>query len=334
MKIWWLVRFLHVQLFITLMAMPILIAWGLPISALSPLGNLFFSPLLTAFLLLSSLLFFTELVCLPNGLIVTCLEWLTTIWYRLLMIADQRFLLGFAKPNPFILIALPLITVLILLHPRTRGVIRSTLYFAALITLTTGYLHFIARPRTQVCPIECNTGTVHLLRDNHELMVVDPGYIGRRLSAASWAQYTLTPHIVKTMGTTTIDHLVLMQPGTLLFEAIEQLLTKVSIKNIYLVSWDGSLSRSGNRAYYFLKKAAEQRGCNLIRIGRYPRRIMLGTTSVHIEPLETIIKKQGYTLPALRLSTCIDNETITLYAAHYVRLQEKSTYTKQQTRQS
>ena len=63
---YWLMRTIYVQLYLSLMSSPILIYWGLPVSLASPLGNILFNPLLVVFLFFSSLLFFTELLHIPN----------------------------------------------------------------------------------------------------------------------------------------------------------------------------------------------------------------------------------------------------------------------------
>lgn len=79
----WIGKFLYLQLFISLIAFPLLLCWGLPISLLSPVGNLIFGPFLTVFLFLSSMLFFTELLYLPNGWIASVLDTFTQSWLSL-----------------------------------------------------------------------------------------------------------------------------------------------------------------------------------------------------------------------------------------------------------
>jgi hypothetical protein len=49
----YLVTFTQTQLVITLISLPILVAWGLGYSVMSLVGNLLFSPVLTLFLILS-----------------------------------------------------------------------------------------------------------------------------------------------------------------------------------------------------------------------------------------------------------------------------------------
>ena len=58
MIIQWLTNFALVQLFLTLISLPILIAWGLPISCISPIGNMIYNPLLCIFTVYRTALFF------------------------------------------------------------------------------------------------------------------------------------------------------------------------------------------------------------------------------------------------------------------------------------
>jgi len=107
----WFLRFIQVQLFITTISLPILLSWGLPISLLSPLGNLIFFPVLVLFLLLSSLVFFFEIIHIPNEWLIYCLEKVTLAWFSILSIGNgATALIGFSKPPKLFLIALPLLT--------------------------------------------------------------------------------------------------------------------------------------------------------------------------------------------------------------------------------
>ena len=79
-----LLTYFHTQLFITLISLPLLLSWGLPISLASIVGNLLFAPVLSAVLLLASLIFFGELFSLPTTLLTLIFEWITHGWFSLL----------------------------------------------------------------------------------------------------------------------------------------------------------------------------------------------------------------------------------------------------------
>lgn len=254
----YIVRFIQLQLFITLFSLPILIAWGLPFSLLSPLGNLLFGPLLTLFLFLSSVIFFTELLYIPNGLALYCLEKLTSWWLFIMHADTQRWLLGFTKPSPYFLTTIVALSILIMVFKKTNGIYVSIACFSALFFGVSLYLHCMTSQHSSHSTLACNKGEIHIIVANNKLVVIDPGFIGQRLSAPSFVQYTLIPHLIKLTGKTKIDHLILLQPGELLFEAVERLCTKIKVKNIYLVCWDGPMQPSSLWRYGALRRAMQK----------------------------------------------------------------------------
>ncbi len=313
----WLLQFIQLQLFITLFSLPILIAWGLPLSILSPIGNLIFSPVLTLFLFLSCIIFFCEIFFIPNQGLIYLLEILTAAWLKILQMPDKRWLWGFHEPPVALLIALPCLAFAILIHEKTSTLYRSIFCFLGLFGAL--FLHqWLVHPRSHYHPIDCNNDTVHIFEKNNTITVVDPGCIGSRASSSSWAQYTLVPHLVKKTGKTVIDHLVLLKPGTFLFQTISQLTRCVTIKNIYLICWHGSLNKNGLRAYYALKKILHEQNISLIRVRDTPCIIESSSENpITITPLETSISRNDISYPACRVQTQIDNNNITFYSAQY-----------------
>jgi hypothetical protein len=313
----WLLQFIQLQLFITLFSLPILIAWGLPLSILSPVGNLIFSPVLTLFLFLSCIIFFCEIFFIPNGWLIYLLEILTAWWLKILRIPDKRWLIGFHQPSLFILIALPCLAFFILIHKKTSSVYRSIACFSGLLAGLIVYTHY-AQPIDCYLPIDCNAGTLHILQKSDTVTVIDPGHLGSRASSTSWAQYTLVPYLIKQTGKTVIDHLVLLRPGTFLFQTVAQLTRCVTIKNIYLIYWEGAMSKNGLHAYYALKKILQEQNVTLIRFGYAPLIIEpAAETPITITPLKTPISKNDISYPACSVQTQIDNNTITFYSAQY-----------------
>src|SRR6185436_7137348 len=99
-------RFLEIQLFITLCSLPILLAWGLPISLASLLGNFVFAPFLTIFLLLSSLLFFGQLCNIPCSFVAQALELVTDFWFWCLQWGSRDLLCELPCPPLVVSLAL------------------------------------------------------------------------------------------------------------------------------------------------------------------------------------------------------------------------------------
>lgn len=312
-----LLQFIQLQLFITLFSLPILIAWGLPLSILSPIGNLIFSPVLTLFLFLSCLIFFCEIFFIPNKPLIYLLEIISRWWLGILQIPDKRWLIGFTHPPIPLLIALPCLTLGVLLCKKTCTLPRSIFCFTVLITGLILYSSSL-QPKNNYYNLHCNKGTVHIFQKSNTITVVDPGYLGSRGSSLSWAQYTLIPYLLKKTGSTVIDHLILLKPGTFLFQAVTQLTRCITIKNVYLILWEGPMNKNGLYAYSLLKKILHEKNITLIRFGTAPITIPIPSNSpITILPLNTSITHRDVSFTACSVQTQIDNNNITFYSAQY-----------------
>ena len=314
----WLLRFLQLQLVISLTLLLILPSWGLPMSILSPLGNILCTPIFTAFLVLSSTIFFLEILCIPNDFLVYFLEKLTSLWLWLVPDFNNKFLIGFTKPPVLFLIILPIAIFATLTNKRIKTIHRSILALFILFALACTYLKVINRPASFVKNIPCNNGHVTFIYDNGNTALIDPGYIGSRISAVSWISYTLIPEIIKSCGSTNIDHLVIMQPGKIIFDAIQALLESLKIKNVYLVNFYGPLKRSTAISLYKLKDLAKTRNTIITRIGKKEKVFSLGqnsNTSICITPQDKNLKYNKTKYPGLATTYTIDNQNIKIYSA-------------------
>lgn len=110
----YLSNFLQAQLIVTIAAIPILVNWGLSISLMTFIGNLLFSPILTIFLMLSSLVFFTQLLHLPNAWLVAIMDWFTQTWAHILAYGCPSWLIEFCRPPTVLLFIIPVVTIVTL----------------------------------------------------------------------------------------------------------------------------------------------------------------------------------------------------------------------------
>lgn len=314
----WLLRFIQLQLFLTLLSLPILICWGIPFSVLSPLGNLIFGPALTLFLFVCSLLFFSELLCIPNGMLAYCLERITHYWLLIMHADSQRWLIGFIKPSSLVLILLVIATIMIMLMKKTATLHKSIIAFTLLFCFFAGYLTICNKTHARMQTIACNKGMLTIFQDKNETLIIDPGHIGRSSAAASWAQYNFMASYIKDFGTTNIDHFILLHPSGFTFQALECLCTKMAIKNLYLICWDGAMKKSGLHCYGKLKRALTNGPTALHRIGKKTISLTIGSTKIALEPLPSTIAYQDITYPAMVVRTQIDNQNITIYSAKYI----------------
>jgi len=315
----WLLRFLQVQLFINAISLPILISWGLPISVMSPVGNLVFSPFLFLFLLLCSFIFFLELLFLPNGFFIFLLQKLTCLWTKLLSFGnDTNFLVGFGRPPAIFLCAIALCAFFILYNRYTRPLVRSIILLAILLGSSSCLLKLFCVSKNFVQKIDCKEEKVTLAHSNGQTILIDPGVIGKKPSGSSWVQYTLAPEVTSSTGKNTIEYVILLQPGIRTFQAIETLCSTMHLDTIFLVYWNGTLQKNGWRAFFHLKRAAKKHGINLVRIGKQKLTVPLGKKNkLLIQPTGQTLQYHDATYPALQVSGQIDNEEFTLYAASY-----------------
>lgn len=143
------------------------------------------------------------------------------------------------------------------MHPRMRRPIYRccglTLLFIIAMVIIRAH-----EPSVLIHTMPCNKGSITIIRMHNKTMVIDPGYIGSRLSARSWIAYTFMPELIGKTGSLTIDHLMLLKPTILTFDALDELLDHASVKHVYIPSMEGELTgtykRSFGKAYAHMKR--------------------------------------------------------------------------------
>ena len=190
-------RFILLQLFISCISLPLLGYWGLPQPLLSPLGNILFAP---GFLFFSTLIFFAYIFALPMDYLLYCLEKITAAWTYLLNIQIDTPFASCVQPPLFILISLPLAALFIVTHQKINKPYKAIGFLTLLLITTHAILYFFYTSHTFVYSLPYNNGTVTIIRSHKQTIVIDPGVIGKRLSASSWCEYTLIPEIIKKTG--------------------------------------------------------------------------------------------------------------------------------------
>jgi hypothetical protein len=309
-------RWCYVHLTVSMFSFIILVCWGIPFSLLGFLGNAIFNPVLALFLGLSSLLFFTELLYIPNTYIAYALDMLSRAWlYALTLHTNLNVEIPCAQPSVLTLATLICGTAVIMLLRITY--FRKNILLVAL--LCCGLL-VSQREVATYCTDElpCGKETMHIIKHNEQLIVIDPGCLGRSLSAISYAQHTLIPHIIQHYGTHTIDHLIILKPGKLCFDAVLALLQRTVIKHIYIPLWEGSLSKSGLFTFMHLK---EQAALQETRIHRLSQQELLlvhdHNGSLLLKPLHKVICRGPIKFNAFCICHTIDKQSVTFYPSDY-----------------
>lgn len=259
-----LLRFVQLQLFLSLATLPILVSWGLPLSAMSPVGNFVFSPFLSIFLLCASLIFFAELLYIPNNWLIFCLEKITNWWIYCLSFGSKSWLIGFYKPSVWILCLFSFCAFLIVQHKKSIHLRISLTALLMLLTVTIVYLKH-TQPRTHGFTIACARKEITVATKNRKVTLYDNGAFSKKLSSRSWVQFTLLPELIKKAGITTIEKVVVENPNSLTFEALSVLCEHANVKTIELPYWDKELSKNGWRQFFTFKCILEKEGVILAR---------------------------------------------------------------------
>ena len=281
-----LLKYLFLQLFLTLCSWPLLLAWGLPLSYASILGNLIFTPFLTLFLLFSSLIFFCELVYLPSSFFAFLLEITSSCWTKLLLISSRSWLFAYPLPSIFFsfLITLGAGT---LLHYTCRSQLKKS---AALLVLLV-FVSLLLKIPSQyegTFTVPCFEGEVTIIQKGSTALLIDPGIMGRRVSASSWVLYTLIPLLYKN-GIRTIDS-ICAKPSTTTFRALTALVDTMPVKHVYLPRWKGRLKNSGWAAWEKLLSTSLKYGTKLTQVEELVT-ITLGKRTLELFAQDKITKK-------------------------------------------
>ncbi len=228
----YLLPILRIQLFVTLAALPILVYWGLAISSLTILGNIIFMPLLTFFLLISSLIFFLELICIPNYWLIWILEQLTALWLKMSPSCPKAWLLLFPQSTCILFLSaftLAVYTISLRLSALKQLLLLSLILLTSLIIAKLNFWVFTDQ-------IELNHRRAKLLiqyQPNRSLILRDHGTLNQRYGIQNWLCYKLLPALIKNFGCLTVDALYLSKTNQFTQTNLEQIQKHLNIKKIY-----------------------------------------------------------------------------------------------------
>lgn len=314
----WLINFIDLQLFLTCVSLPILIGWGIPISLFSLLGNLIFMPFLAIFLLVASLIFFCELLFIPQGPLIYILEKVGQCWLFLMQFGQRGWLFCCPLLPLYVLIPLFFAPFLIIYSRHISDQTTRIGFFLLIITglYCTSQLWHYKQQNSFV--INSGRGKWQGLCVDNKIVLIDAGATSTIKSPHSVIDYTLIPSLIKATGSLTIDHLIITKPSKCTFDAISYLLQKLTVKNIYLVSWEGNTSKQFYASFFTLKKIMGEVGCASIRIKNKIVTIAINDTNkIDIVPkaVSQNIKKNIIYKP-LVIHHIIDNRINTIYDAN------------------
>ncbi len=304
---------MQLQLFISFISLPLLIGWGLPISLLTPFSTLIFGPFLTCFLLISSIIFFLELLYLPNTWPIWCLEFITNSWLACLNLEQRAWLIGFTKPPLLILLLIPLIALAAVHHKKISSLAMRVSLLACLLVGTCIILKLFPYNYPSTETITCNNGTITFINYNKTLIMIDPGFIASKPSYESYISYTLLPEIIQKTGRMNIDHLIVFKFNKRILDALQFLATKITIQHLYIPAWKGKITPNTWYSYAKLKKTVTSYNGKIISISAHKKIYLDRTSTIFIEPRDTKdVMYYDASYKPLRIAGTLNNQTITL----------------------
>ncbi len=261
----WLLYFAYTQAVVTLVALPVLVSWGLGMSTMTFVGNLVFTPLLSAFLLTSSLIFCSELLSIPNGYLIICLEHITTWWYWLLSLGKISWIIYFAKPPTWTLFIIPCLTLFIIRTKRIPSLPQRFIWCCGLLLLGLGAFHCFTLHAKQT-PKSLNLFKKLVIHNNgKKIIVTDCGYLNRRKSVDKFIEYELKPAMITSFGTPIIDRIELKNPGSGSFATAANLCNNKLVKAIALPYFEPLTSKAAWAEFFKMRTAAQEHGVPIIR---------------------------------------------------------------------
>ena len=228
-------KIIQLQLFISIISLPILICWGLPISLMSPIGNILFTPILAIFLFLSSIIFFFELFYIPNQLIIELLSLLTNIWLKIFSFGTFKWLVTFPLKAIGLLFLIPILAFGILQNKYVNN-INNSIYCFTIILLASGiFFKRVLKNNNNIEHIANINKSITLINKNNKIIVVDHGNLSRTSTPSSFIEYTLLPQIIKKYGHCNIDTFI-TKLNKRSIDGVKFILSKTSISNIYFLA--------------------------------------------------------------------------------------------------
>jgi len=229
-----LLFFLELQLLITVVMLPILIAWGLPTSIMTIVGNLIFGQFLTAFIFVSAILFTCDLLGIPNSFVVIVLEWITNIWHYFLSFGSPHWLVGYPS-FIFPISCLLAIAACTMYLQKKYSQNQRVLFLIILCACIPAIALIFQKPCTSTTILQ-GKQKFHIIKKDGLIYAFDCGALGARPSSQSWIEYTLTPTMIKTMGATHIDILVLCKSNSRTKDAAKALMEHIPVSRLVKIS--------------------------------------------------------------------------------------------------
>lgn len=205
----YVISFFELQFVISLMSLPLLIIWGIPISIMSPLANFIFTPLLILFLWISCMATTCSLVGSSCTIFERILDAITNLWLHLLSFSRPEWLLGF----PCNMLWLSITTCILIVGLYTY--VRPTAKCSTAILCLTWCGLILIRPCFGPTESLKKIGALPLwlTKIHHKTYLIDHGALCNRKNRFTNFDYTVLPELIRHTGHTTVDSVIFCKPS-------------------------------------------------------------------------------------------------------------------------
>lgn len=226
---------LFIQAVLTVVSTPLLIAWGLPIAILGPIGNLIFTPFLLIFLALTIIITLCELLNLPDQLVITALEQFTNFWLKLTAWGPKNSLIGLPKTALLFFSLIALGTVLLMLVT-TKPQFKKVLVASIVIMFLGGYFFkYFPNTQTQELVITHQKYSLQVTYKNQQIYLTDQTrLLAHVYHPVAWCEHTLKPMLIKNFGDAPIAELTLIKPTARIKNIAPEIQKALEIKKIVI----------------------------------------------------------------------------------------------------
>ncbi len=230
----YILSFLELQFVISLMSLPLLIVWGIPISIMSPLANFIFTPLLILFLWISCLASICIIAHIPCNIFESILNSLTNFWLYLLSFSKPTWLIGF--PIKMLYLSIIIFIAIILWYILIRPIQETTVIFLTSCWFFMILIQPFFANKTKLQQV--SNLPLWTLRIADKTYVIDNGALCTRKNMYTNLDYTILPKLIYHTGFTTIDTIIFNKPSTQIIKIAEQCSKQFNCKN-FIVTQKG-----------------------------------------------------------------------------------------------
>ncbi len=259
----YLKNFILAQLIITVVLIPILVHWGLELSLMSFVGNLIFTPFLALFLILSSLIFFTELFGIYNQPLIFLLNKTTWIWDYLLSSSSKDWLIGFTKIAIWPLLLITIATFYILKHKKINSFSKQVLTLNLSILLMFIYLKSWPAQTKKIPAFDSNL--VISKKKSGGILLTDNGFFNKARNPEKTIEFDLKPFLVQNYSTSKVDNLTLNTASLKSFEGALQCGKILNLKKVTLPFFKTKLDKRGWRSFFLLRNFLKENNIDFLR---------------------------------------------------------------------